>query len=124
MNHTPPRARPKRIAQTAHQHNLADSTVVQGRVCGRKEVARQGVLSALPSGQHPSSPPAGDGRYPVAWLHIRAPRGATPTATSRCLCGRDRSAVGHRKVLALIEDHTAHRDQCPLRTPQEGRNAA
>ncbi|MPY63939.1 hypothetical protein FNH08_44300 [Streptomyces spongiae] len=60
----------------------------------------------------------------MAWLCIRAPRGATPTATSKCLCGRDRSAVGHRKVLALITDHEAHRDTCPLRTTQERRNAA
>ncbi|WP_149825957.1 hypothetical protein [Streptomyces tailanensis] len=60
----------------------------------------------------------------MAWLHIRAPRGATPTATSTCLCGRDRSAVGHRKVHALIADHEAHRHLCPLRTTQEGRNAA
>ncbi|MBT2383014.1 hypothetical protein J7E86_05295 [Streptomyces sp. ISL-11] len=60
----------------------------------------------------------------MAWLHIRAPHGATPTATSTCACGRDRSAVGRTKVLALIADHTAHRDTCPLRNPQEGRNAA
>ncbi|MCX4665121.1 hypothetical protein OG453_00275 [Streptomyces sp. NBC_01381] len=60
----------------------------------------------------------------MAWLSIHAPRGATPTATSKCLCGWDRSAVGHRKVLALIDHHTAHRDHCPLRTTQEGRNAA
>ncbi|MFI1360802.1 hypothetical protein ACH4TV_45630 [Streptomyces sp. NPDC020898] len=65
-----------------------------------------------------------DGRYPVAWLCISAPRGAVPTATSKCLCGRDRSAVGHTKVLALIDDHTAHRDVCPLRINQEGRQAA
>ncbi|MDN3024851.1 hypothetical protein [Streptomyces sp. S.PB5] len=45
-------------------------------------------------------------------------------ATSKCLCGRDRSAIGRRKVLALIADHTTHRDVCPLRTTQEGRNAA
>ncbi|MFJ3547938.1 hypothetical protein [Streptomyces sp. NPDC090114] len=60
----------------------------------------------------------------MAWLHISAPKGAVPTATSWCLCGRDRSAVGHRRVLALITDHTAHRDTCPLSTPQEGRAAA
>ncbi|MBB4892390.1 hypothetical protein FHS39_001401 [Streptomyces olivoverticillatus] len=60
----------------------------------------------------------------MAWLHIRAPRGATPTATSKCLCGRDVSAIGQRNVLALIADHEAHRDLCPLRTTQEGRNAA
>ncbi|OPG10391.1 hypothetical protein B1R27_03115 [Streptomyces sp. GKU 895] len=60
----------------------------------------------------------------MAWLHVRAPHGATPTATSKCLCGRNRSAVGHRRVLALIADHTAHRDTCSLRIPQEGRRAA
>ncbi|MFP3989379.1 hypothetical protein U9R90_18175 [Streptomyces sp. E11-3] len=60
----------------------------------------------------------------MAWLHITAPRGAVPTATSKCACGRDRSAVGHRRVVDLIDDHTAHRDTCPLRTPQEGRAAA
>ncbi|GGT54372.1 hypothetical protein GCM10014713_55180 [Streptomyces purpureus] len=91
---------------------------------GTKDDGRQAVLSALPPDQHPSVPPCGDGRFPVAWLHIRAPRGATPTATSKCLCGRDRSAIGHSKVHALITDHEAHRDLCPLRTTQEGRNAA
>lgn len=81
--------------------------------------ARQGVVDAFRSDSH-----RGDGRYAVGWLHIVAPRGATPTATSRCACGRDRSAVGRARVLALITDHTAHRDLCPLRTPQEGRAAA
>lgn len=84
-----------------------------------KGAARKGVPSALRPDLH-----RGDGRYPVAWLHISAPRGAVPTATSKCLCGRDRSGVGHTKVLALIEEHTAHRDECPLRTNQEGRQAA
>lgn len=84
-----------------------------------KVAARKGVLSALRSDPHRE-----DGRYPVAWLHIAAPRGATPTATSRCACGRDRSAVGHRKVHALITDHATHRDTCPLRNSQEGRAAA
>ncbi|MEV0527854.1 hypothetical protein AB0I66_30955 [Streptomyces sp. NPDC050439] len=121
---TAPRPDLKSLPSTPPRPNSADRTEHPDREGGRKDVARQGVLSARPLEQHPSSPPAGDGRYPVAWLHIRAPRGATPTATSTCLCGRDRSAVGRRKVLALIDDHTAHRDQCPLRTPQEGRNAA
>lgn len=84
-----------------------------------KGAARKGVPSALRPDPH-----RGDGRFLVAWLRISAPRGAMPTATSKCLCGRDRSAVGHTKVLALIEDHTAHRDACPLRTNQEGRQAA
>nr|WP_244302198.1 hypothetical protein [Streptomyces viridosporus] len=81
--------------------------------------ARQGVLSALRP-----DPRRGDGRHPVAWLHIAAPRGAVPTATSRCACGRDRSAVGKRRVLALITDHEAHRATCPLRRSPEGRTAA
>ncbi|MFD7478081.1 hypothetical protein ACFV8Z_39700 [Streptomyces sp. NPDC059837] len=83
----------------------------------------KGVAEGVPIAVRPD-PQTGDGRYPVAWLHICAPRGAVPTATSKCLCGRDRSAVGKARVLALIEDHTAHRDECPLRTPQEGRTAA
>ncbi|MFJ7335322.1 hypothetical protein ACIQUU_18985 [Streptomyces sp. NPDC101116] len=84
-----------------------------------KGAARKGVPSAPRPDPHQA-----DGRCPVAWLHISAPRGAVPTATSTCRCGRDRSAVGHKKVLALIDDHTAHRDTCPLRTNQEGRQAA
>ncbi|MER7838293.1 hypothetical protein ABTY98_20970 [Streptomyces sp. NPDC096040] len=84
-----------------------------------KSAARKGVPSALRSDAHRS-----DGRYPIAWLCISAPYGAVPTATSKCLCGRDRSAVGRPKVLALINNHTAHRDECPLRINQEGRQAA
>ncbi|TQK98016.1 hypothetical protein FB563_3020 [Streptomyces puniciscabiei] len=84
-----------------------------------KGAARKGVRTALRSDPH-----TGDGWYPVAWLHICAPRGTVPTATSKCLCGWDRSAVGHARVLALIEAHTAHRDTCTLRNPQEGRAAA
>ncbi|MDX3631684.1 hypothetical protein PV728_15620 [Streptomyces europaeiscabiei] len=81
--------------------------------------ARKGVRTAVgPDSQQ------GDGRYAVAWLRISAPGSAVPTATSKCLCGRDRSAVGHTKVLALIDDHSAHRDVCLLRTNQEGRQAA
>ncbi|WP_030617097.1 hypothetical protein [Streptomyces sclerotialus] len=85
-----------------------------------KGVARKGVLSALRPDPQPN-----DRRRPVAWLHITAPgRGAIPTATSICECGRNRSAVGQRKVLALIEEHTAHRDDCPLRAVKEDRTAA
>lgn len=84
---------------------------------------RKGVAGGVPIAVRPDRS-RGDGRYPVAWLRITAPRGATPTATSKCLCGRDRSAVGHGKVLALIADHEAHRDTCPLRPHQEGRAAA
>ncbi|MDQ0812055.1 hypothetical protein QFZ63_003769 [Streptomyces sp. B3I7] len=84
-----------------------------------KGAARKGDRTAVVPDPHP-----GDGRRPVAWLHIVAPRGAVPTATSRCACGRDRSAVGHAKVHALITEHNDHREHCPLRNPQEGRAAA
>jgi len=88
-------------------------------VGGPKGAARKGVPSPLRP-----NPQAGDGRYFIAFLRISAPPGATPTATSTCLCGRNRRAIGRRKVLDLIEDHTTHRDTCPLRTHQEGRTAA
>ncbi|MHC0432008.1 hypothetical protein ACX6XY_17745 [Streptomyces sp. O3] len=97
----------------------ADHTAPRTAVGDPKSVA-EGVHAACRP-----NPPRGDGRHPVAWLHATAPGyGTTPTATSRCACGRDRSAVGRHRVLALITDHTAHRDACPLRTAQEGRNAA
>jgi hypothetical protein len=83
----------------------------------------KGVAEGVPTAVRPD-PRDGDGRYPVAWLHICAPRGTAPTATSKCLCGRDRSAIGHTRVLALITDHEAHRDTCTLRTRQEGRATA
>ncbi|MFJ6726034.1 hypothetical protein ACIQPQ_14080 [Streptomyces sp. NPDC091281] len=85
-----------------------------------KGAARKGVRTAV----RPNPQPTGDGRQIVGWLHIVAPGRATPSTTSRCACGRDRSAVGHARVLALIASHTAHRDLCPLRNPQEGRAAA
>lgn len=80
--------------------------------------ARKGVRSALHT-----NPQQSDGRYPVAWLHIRAPHGAQPSALSTCECGWHRRAFGQRRVLALIEDHDAHRETCSLRDSQEGRPA-
>ncbi|MDI3423625.1 hypothetical protein [Streptomyces luteolus] len=91
---------------------------------GAPKGGAEGVIPALRPDPHPAKSPRPDGRYPVAWLHICAPRDAVPTATSRCECGRDRSAIGRHRVLALIEDHAAHRSTCPLRVPQEGRAAA
>ncbi|MET9412648.1 hypothetical protein ABZY03_00400 [Streptomyces klenkii] len=122
MTTTPPSRRPKRH-DTTTRPDIADKAALPVPGCGQGKAARQGVLSALPPEQRPAAPPRGDGRIPVAWLHICAPRGAVPTATSWCVCGRDRSAIGHAKVLALAEDHAAHRALCPLRTA-EGRNAA
>lgn len=82
---------------------------------GAPKVVAEGVPTAVPPDQQ-----TGDGRYPIAWLTITAPRGATPTATSICQCGRNLFAAGHRKALALIADHTDHKTRCPLRADQEG----
>lgn len=97
----------------------ARSTAPRATVGEPEDAARQGVRSACNPDPH-----SDDGRRPIAWLRIVAPRGATPTATSRCACGRDRSAVGKPRVLALIDDHADHRTVCPLRHPKEGRAAA
>jgi hypothetical protein len=116
---TPPRPSLKSITPPPDGPPVAQPDAAHAAVGEPKGVARQGVPTALRSDPRP-----GDGRHPVAWLHIAAPRGATPTGTSRCACGWDRSAVGHARVRALIDAHTGHRDTCPLRNPQEGRAAA
>ncbi|WP_257980723.1 hypothetical protein [Streptomyces sp. CB02959] len=95
---------------TARPHLAEPARTTTGR-SAPKDVARRASFQG--SDPHPT----GDGRYPVAWLHITAPRGAVPTATSKCCCGRDRSAVGRTKVLALITEHQAHRDTCTWRHP-------
>lgn len=76
---------------------------------GAPKVVADGVPSSVRPDPHPA-----DGRYVVAVLHICAPRGAVPTATSKCECGHNRSAVGQRQVLALTQLHTDHRTVCPL----------
>ncbi|MEV6617551.1 hypothetical protein AB0N31_27610 [Streptomyces sp. NPDC051051] len=113
----PSRPRLKSITPTPTGPPAAPQPVDPAAVGEPKGAARKGARTS-------SDPHRPDGRYPVAWLHITAPRGATPTATSKCLCGWDRSTIGHTRVLALIEAHAAHRDLCPLRNPQEGRVAA
>ncbi|MBL3665328.1 hypothetical protein JL475_04780 [Streptomyces sp. M2CJ-2] len=118
MTNPPPRPALKSLPATSQPSAAGPTSTAPGG--GAPTGVAEGVLSAVRPDQQP-----GDGRYPVAWLHITAPgRGAIPAATSKCACGRDRSAVGHRRVLALIADHTAHRDLCPLRSSQEGRTAA
>ncbi|GGP37207.1 hypothetical protein GCM10010278_12720 [Streptomyces melanogenes] len=115
----PPRPRLKSLPGPTGHPVAAQPASPQTAVGAPKGVA-EGVLSAL----RPDPRSWDDGRRIVAMLHIVAPRGAIPTATSRCDCGRDRSAVGRARVLALIADHTDHRAQCPLRSMQEGRTAA
>jgi len=100
-----------------HRPPAADPAAPGPAGGGRQDVGRRPSASR-------SGPRRGDGRYPIAWLHLAAPgRGAVPTARSWCQCGHDRSAVGAARVLALIDAHTAHRSACPLRTT-ESRTAA
>ncbi|WP_326698734.1 hypothetical protein OG909_16260 [Streptomyces sp. NBC_01754] len=93
----------------------AANTRQEPMTVGAQKVVAEGVPAAVRP-----DPQTGDGRYPIAWLTITAPRGAVPTVTSVCECGRNLFATGHHKALALIEDHTDHRTHCPLRTDQEG----
>ncbi|MFE7358852.1 hypothetical protein ACFU8Q_38660 [Streptomyces sp. NPDC057543] len=98
---------------------LFDARIRQEAVAvGAPKDVAGGVPSSVRSDQS-----VGDGRYPIAWLTISAPRGAVPTATSICECGRNLFAAGRNKALALIDDHNRHRTRCPLRTTEE-RNAS
>jgi len=115
---TPPPPRLKSLTPTTTGPRLAEPTSPRAGL-GEPKGAAEGVPTAVRP-----DPQQGDGRYPVAWLTICTPYGATPTAQSTCLCGWDRRAFGARKVLALIADHAGHREQCPLRAPQEWRTAA
>ncbi|WP_053607549.1 hypothetical protein [Streptomyces sp. MMG1522] len=111
---TPPRSRlegrPPTPRLKAAEPAPAASDGGAPKVVGRK---------AVPTAVRPDQQ-TGDGRHSIAWLTITAPRGATPTVTSVCRCGRNLFAAGHHRALALIEDHTHHRNLCPLHTPQEG----
>ena len=113
-----PRSSPLEGQPSTNRPPAAELALPRADLGDSKGVA-EGVPTAVRSDQQ-----QGDGRYPVAWLRISAPRGTTPSASSTCLCGWDRHAFGQRRILALIEAHTAHRDECPLRTPREGRTAA
>ncbi|MGW7598055.1 hypothetical protein [Streptomyces antimycoticus] len=109
----------KSLPATVHRPYIAKLAPAPDGRSAPEVVGREAALSAVRSDRE-----QGDGRYPIAWLHITAPRGAVPTAHSWCACGHDRSAVGKARALALIADHEAHKTACPLRTPQEGRTAA
>ncbi|MER6503217.1 hypothetical protein ABT218_28625 [Streptomyces sp. NPDC001455] len=115
---TRPRPTLKSLPATPTGPRSAKPTSATSGSSAPKDVGRKAVPSSVCPG-----PQVGDGRRPIAWLTITAPRGATPAATSVCDCGRNLFAAGHRRVLALIDDHTRHRTLCPLRTTEE-RNAS
>lgn len=109
----PPRPRLEGHPPTPRLSLAEPATAASGG--GAAKVVAEGVPIAVRP-----DPQAGDGRYPIAWLTISAPRGAIPSATSVCECGRNLFAAGRRKALALIADHADHKSRCPLRTDQEG----
>ncbi|MFE2290628.1 hypothetical protein [Streptomyces sp. NPDC059452] len=86
------------------------------------EGARKAVAGGVRIAVRPDAQ-TGDGRRVVGFLRISAPgRNASPAAESFCSCGRHETARGQARVLALIDDHAAHRATCPIQT--EGRTAA
>ncbi|MFF1265792.1 hypothetical protein ACFVZE_08195 [Streptomyces anulatus] len=108
----PPRPRLEGHPPTPRLRLAEPAPTVSGS--GAPKVVAEGVPTAVRPDQQ-----TGDGRYPIAWLTITAPRGATPTVTSICACGRNLFAAGHHKALALIADHTDHKTRCPLRATLE-----
>ncbi|WP_327235965.1 hypothetical protein OG349_20435 [Streptomyces sp. NBC_01317] len=80
---------------------------------GAPKVVAEGVPTSVPPAPRHAAP-----LRVVGELTIRAPYRATPTARSWCACGRDLTATGQADVLALVEDHAAHRDACPHHTGQ------
>jgi hypothetical protein len=121
MTTTAPRPHLKSPTAPADRPSPAEPTPSPAASSAPK-IAAEGARSSVRS-----DPRAGDGRRPVAWLHVVAPPdwGATVEATSWCSCGRYDHATTRRGVLALVEAHTAHHDVCPLRRPAtEGSKAA
>lgn len=112
---TAPRNRPLKSVQTPPTDPRIAEPAPDTSGSGAPKVVAEGVPIAVRPDQQ-----TGDGRYPIAWLTISTPRGAIPSATSICECGRNLFAAGHRKALALIADHADHKNRCPLRTDQEG----
>ncbi|MFG2658969.1 hypothetical protein [Streptomyces sp. NPDC048425] len=111
-----------RQATTGREH----ATKASGTLSAvRPKDDAEGVLSALPftvlTEDEAGTAP---GYGPIAWLTVQTPYRRPPTATSTCSCGRNLNARGRADVLDLIAAHEYHRTACPLRTSQEGRNAA
>ncbi|MEU3465955.1 hypothetical protein ABZ721_39215 [Streptomyces sp. NPDC006733] len=70
--------------------------------------------------------PADGPAWVVAWIRIVAPDYYTERVSAHawCTCGFERRATTRRGVLAVVEQHLAHRTLCPLRNPAEGSRAA
>ncbi|MEV4993131.1 hypothetical protein [Streptomyces niveus] len=94
---------------------------------GRAVVAGKSSAVGRPSQPVRRDPQASTGRTEVVgWLRIVAPPtwAAKVSGHSWCRCGYDRTAIGRAAVQQLVQNHTEHRDHCPLLVPAEGRVAA
>ncbi|MGX2994518.1 hypothetical protein JNUCC64_09505 [Streptomyces sp. JNUCC 64] len=95
----------------------ADQPAPRQTVGAPENAVRKGV----PSSCRPDPRPARGARQVIGGLRITARgRGATPTARSWCVCGRDRFAAGEQRVLALITDHHDHTAACPRHAGEAG----
>ncbi|MFE6177840.1 hypothetical protein [Streptomyces sp. NPDC056464] len=131
----PPRPRLKSITGTPSGLSVAPQAVDPTAVGEPKDAARKGVQTSPDpqTGDAANPTPARPGiriyAPPVYRHHYDGARWSkryddTPTAAYACPCGQTRTATGAGAVSALVADYDAHRDLCPLRTPQEGRTAA
>lgn len=95
---------------------------------GSAVVARKSSAVGRPFRPVPPDPhtPASGPAWVVAWIHIVAPESWTALVAVHawCACGFELRATTRRGVLLVVEQHLAHRTQCPLRNPAEGRQAA
>ncbi|MFJ8254794.1 hypothetical protein [Streptomyces sp. NPDC094466] len=118
MTTTPRNHRLKSLTVTPNSPQAANTAAARRTGGEPKSVGRKAVPVAVRPDQQ-----VGDGRRVVGFLRISVPgRNARPTAESFCSCGRHETARGQARVLALIDDHAAHRATCPIQT--EGRTAA
>ncbi|QJT03169.1 hypothetical protein G9272_25185 [Streptomyces asoensis] len=144
MTTSPARPALKSHPDTADQPDTADTTTPPAREGGRRKAARQGVLSALPTEQHPPGPTCSSAEDPTPdrpGIRIYAPPvyrhhydgarwskryGDTPNAAYACTCGQTGTATGQHAVATLVAEYDAHKEACAgapaLHT--ERRNAA
>lgn len=94
---------------------------------GRAVVAQESSAAGRPSKPVRRNPHTPTGRTEVVgWLRIVAPPdwSAKVCGQSWCRCGYDRTAIGRAAVQQLVQDHTDHREHCPLLDGGEGSLAA
>lgn len=118
---TAPRPALKSLTSTPDQPRPAEPTGAPAASGAPRIAARQGVRTACRPDPHPTGGPR-----VIAWLRVTCPPDwrAPVSAVSHCGCGRHITAKGRPAVMALVEEHAAHRARCPLHTAPEMRHAS